>query len=50
MKKDVIPPLQIKITKGVGSPGKKSESIRSQLRPLATRTPSLGRVGQGAWV
>ena len=26
------------------------ESIRPQLRALATRTPSLGRVGQGAWV
>ena len=35
---------------GGGSPGKKSESIRSQLRALATRTPSLGRCGQGAWL
>ena len=28
--------------------GKKSESVISQLRALATRTPSLGHCGQGA--
>ena len=31
-----------------GLPGKKCESIRSQLRPLATRTPSLGHTEFGA--
>ena len=35
---------------GGGSPGEKGESIRSQLRALATRTPSLRRCGQGAWL
>ena len=35
---------------GGGFTGKKSESIRSQLRALATRTPSLGHCGQGAWL
>ena len=47
------PPLFNTISQGGGGgglPGKKSESIRSQLRPLATRTPSLGRCGQGAWL
>ena len=28
----------------------KSDSIRSQLRALGTRTPSLGRCGQGDWL
>ncbi len=36
---------------GGGSPRrKKSDSIRSQLRALATRIASLGRSGQGAWL
>ncbi len=35
---------------GGGSPGEKSLTVQSQLRPLATRTPSLGRCGQGAWL
>ena len=34
---------------GGGSP-EKSQSIRSQLMALATHTPSLGHVGQGACV
>ena len=45
------PPLLNTISQGGGFTGKKkSESIQSQLRPLATRTPSLGRCGQGAWL
>ena len=44
----VIPPLLNNITQGGG--GRGSETIRSQLRALATHTPSLGRVGQGAWM
>ena len=53
----VIPPLLNTITQGGGGGGggvhrkeKKGETIRSQLRALATHTPSLERVGQGAWV
>ena len=34
---------------GGGSPKKEKKSTISQLRALATRTPILGRVGQGAW-
>ena len=40
-----IPPLLNTISRGGGGggvAGKKSESIRSQLRALATHTPSLG--------
>ena len=33
-----------------GFNGKKCESIISQLRALATRTPSLGSCGQGTWL
>ena len=41
------PSLLNTISQG-GSPGGGSESIQSQLRALAIRTPSLGRCGQGA--
>ena len=34
---------------GVHGKKKKKKPALSQLRALATRTPSLGRVGQGAW-
>ena len=34
---------------GGGSQEEKSERVISQLRALATRTPSLGRCGQGAF-
>ena len=48
----VVPPLLSCVSQGGGggSPEKKSESVQSQLRALATRTPSLGRCGQGAWL
>ena len=34
---------------GGGSPGERNKTTVSLLRALATRTPILGRVGQGAW-
>ena len=45
----VVPPLLSSITQGEVHRGK-NETVRSQLRPLATHTPSLGRCGQGAGV
>ena len=33
-----------------GSPKKINKTTTSQLRPLATFVPSLGRCGQGAWL
>ena len=41
----VVPPLLSSISQGGGGG---SESVISQLRALATHTPSLGRCGQGA--
>ena len=41
----VAPPLLSSISQGGGEP-----PFKSLLRPLATRIPSLGRVGQCAWV
>ena len=48
----VVPPLLNSISQGGGggSPEKKCRIVQSQLRPLATRTPSLGRSGQAAWL
>ena len=49
----VAPPLLISITQGGsggGGGGGGSQSIRSQLRALATHTPSLERLSQGAWL
>ena len=47
----VIPPLLTVIALGGGGlTGKKSYSMISHLRALATHTPSLARLGQGAWV
>ena len=50
----VIPPLLNTITQGGGGGGeevhvKKKNSTVSQLSALATHTPILGRIGQGAW-
>ena len=43
----VVPPLLSSISQG-GFYRKKQQPLISQRRPLATRTPSLGRCGQGA--
>ena len=42
------PPLLSSISQG-GFTGEKNIPLISSLRPLATRIPSLGRVGQCAW-
>ena len=44
----VIPPLLNTITQGGGFTLKKISPVKSQLRALATHTPILGRVAQGA--
>ena len=44
----VAPPLLSSISQG-GFTGKKNFPLKSQLWPLATFVPRLGRVGQGAW-
>ena len=45
----VAPPLLSSISQGGGVYRKKYKLLKSQLRPLATLVPSLGRGGQGAW-
>ena len=50
----LIPPLLTPQLRGGGGGGggftvENKQTAISQLRALATRTPSLGRVGQGAW-
>ena len=46
----LIPPPQGGGGGGGGVPvKKKKKAALSQLRALATHTPSLGRVGQGTW-
>ena len=45
----VVPPLLSSISQGGGVTGEKNKPLKSQLRPLATLVPRLGRVGQGAW-
>ncbi len=42
-------PLLNSISQG-GFTGKKFLTVQSQIRPLATHTPNLGRCGQGAWL
>ena len=44
----VVTPILTSISKG-GSPEIFFISLKSQLWPLATFVPRLGRVGQGAW-
>ena len=44
----LIPPLLNTTTQGGFTVKKTKNTTVSQLRALATRTPSLGRVGQGA--
>ena len=51
----VNPPWVIALRRGGtqlrgGSPEKKKKTTISQLMPLATFVPSLGRCGQGAWL
>ena len=56
----VVPPLLSSISQGGGGGGgggglpeenpPPPRLFISQLRPLATRTPSLGPVGQGVWL
>ena len=49
-----IPPLLNAITQGGGGgegfTGEKNKTTISQLMPLATFVPSLGRCGQGPWL
>ena len=45
----VTPPLLNTITRGGFTLKKTKKPTLSQLSALATRTPILGRVGQGAW-
>ena len=44
-----VPLLLNTITQGGFTGKNKNKTTVSQLRPLATFVPSLGRLGQGAW-
>ena len=45
----MAPPLLSSISQGGGLPEFFFLPLKSLLRPLATRIPSLGRIGQCAW-